>query len=103
MTGWKPELERAMQELRILSTTGILGYGIAEDSLLAGLEMKPDVVACDAGSTDQGPADLGGGTFHVPLDSCRRDLELMVRAGQSAKVPIIVGSCGGAGAQVHVE
>jgi hypothetical protein len=92
-----------MEEVRVLATAGILGYGIREDSLQVALEWKPDVIACDAGSTDPGPGDLGGSKFHVPLDACRRDLALMLRAGCRAKVPVIVGSCGGAGAKMHVE
>lgn len=92
-----------MDEMRVLATAGMVGYGVSEDSLRTALEWKPDVIASDAGSTDPGPADLGGGSFHVPLEACRRDLALMVRAGHAAGVPVIVGSCGGAGAKVHVE
>ena len=50
-----------MKELRILSPSGIVGYGFPEESFLAGVALKPDLIACDGGSTDPGPYYLGAG------------------------------------------
>ena len=44
-----------MKELRVLSPSGIVGYGFPEESFNRGVAMKPDLIACDAGSTDPGP------------------------------------------------
>ena len=44
-----------MREYRILSPTGIVGYGFPKESFELGVAQKPDLIACDAGSTDPGP------------------------------------------------
>ena len=57
-----------MPEIRLLSTSGILGYGFPEESLKAGLARKPHMVGCDGGSSDPGPYYLGAGTpFASPM------------------------------------
>jgi len=38
-----------MKEFRILSPTGIVGYGFPEASFRAGVAQKPDLIACDGG------------------------------------------------------
>ena len=43
-----------MNEFRLLSTSGILGYGFPEASLQTGLERKPDAIGVDGGSVDPG-------------------------------------------------
>ena len=50
-----------MNTCRVFVPYGALGTGIAEESFDAGGRMKPDVIACDAGSTDSGPYYLGTG------------------------------------------
>ena len=45
----------------MLSTSGILGYGYAEESLKIGMTWEPHVIGCDGGSTDPGPYYLGSG------------------------------------------
>ena len=39
------------KEFRLLSTSGLLGYGFPESSLKAALERNPDVIGVDGGST----------------------------------------------------
>ena len=41
-----------MNEVRACATSGILGYGFPEESLQRCLALKPDFIACDAGSTN---------------------------------------------------
>lgn len=94
--------ERHGNELRILAPTAILGYGFPEASFAAGLERDPDVLAVDAGSTDPGPYYLGAGVSFTDREAVKRDLRLMLRAGCSRGIPVIVGSAGGAGAAPHV-
>lgn len=68
------EMNRTLQILRrkglvkvfkIYSPTAILGYGFPEQSYYNALEIKPDLVAVDAGSTDPGPYYLGRGISFV--------------------------------------
>jgi Acyclic terpene utilisation family protein AtuA len=92
-----------MSDTVVLSPTGILGYGFPERSFEIGLKAAPQVIGCDGGSTDQGPADLGRGTLHVSRDACYRDLELMITGARRLGIPILVGTAGGAGAEKHVE
>lgn len=92
-----------MEEIRILSTTAILGYGFPMESFVEGMKRKPHVIAVDAGSTDPGPYYLGAGKSFTDRNSVKRDLEIMIPAGIEAKVPVIVGTAGGSGARPHVE
>lgn len=92
-----------MKELRILSPTAILGYGFPLASFEAGMEREPHVIAVDAGSTDPGPFYLGAGISFTDRNSVKRDLEIMIPAGINAKIPVIIGSAGGAGGRPHVE
>ena len=41
-------------DFRILSPTAILGYGFPAESFRRGVERRPHLIACDAGSTDPG-------------------------------------------------
>ena len=50
-----------MNEIRMLSTSGILGYGFPEASLEAGMALKPHIIGVDGGSVDPGPHYLGSG------------------------------------------
>ncbi|MEW6106694.1 MAG: acyclic terpene utilization AtuA family protein, partial [Bacillota bacterium] len=93
----------AKQELRIISASGILGYGFPEASLARGMERKPDVIGCDAGSTDAGPYYLGSGTAFVSRASCKRDTELLLKAAREAEIPLLLGSAGGAGGEAGLQ
>ena len=90
------------KEYRILSTAGILGYGFPEESFRRGVEMRPDLIACDGGSTDPGPYYLGSGTPFTNETAVERDLRLMLDAAMALKIPLVIGTAGGSGADVHV-
>jgi hypothetical protein len=92
-----------MKEIKVLSTTATLGYGFPPGSFQAGLERGPDVIAVDAGSTDPGPHYLGAGISYVDRKATYRDLSFMLKAGRDLKVPVLVGSAGGAGAEPHLQ
>jgi hypothetical protein len=92
-----------MKEVRALAATGMLGSGFRESSLQRGLEMNPDFIGMDAGSTDGGPFYLGSGTYHFSDDAVGRDLRLVLRAARSKKIPVIVGSAGMSGADSSVD
>ena len=91
-----------MKEYRILSPTGIVGYGFPEASFRAGVALKPDLIACDAGSTDPGPYYLGSGIPFTNASAVKRDLTLMLTAACELGIPLVIGSAGGSGADVHV-
>ncbi len=40
--------------ISLISPTGALGMGFLDQSLERGISLKPDVIACDAGSTVTG-------------------------------------------------
>src|SRR3977135_430353 len=92
-----------MQEYRLLSTSGLLGYGFPEASLEAGMARKPHMIGVDGGSTDPGPYYLGSGKCVNSRMAMKRDLRLMLRAARSENIPLIIGSCGGAGGQPHLQ
>ena len=92
-----------MKEIRVLSPVGILGYGFPEKSFQNGIKMKPHVIAADAGSTDAGPHKLGAGVGIVSKEATKKDLTLMLKAGCANKIPVIIGSAGGSGAEVHLN
>ncbi len=92
-----------MQEFRQLATSGLLGYGFPEDSLAAGMARDPHMIGVDGGSTDPGPYYLGSGKCVNSRMSMKRDLRLMLQAARSHKIPMVIGSCGGAGGEPHLQ
>lgn len=92
-----------MVEVRVLSATGMLGSGFLESSFERGLSLAPHVIACDAGSTDGGPAYLGSGAPYFTDEATGRDLRLMLRGALRLGVPMIVGSCGFSGCDAGVD
>jgi hypothetical protein len=92
-----------VQEFRMLSTSGILGYGYAEESLKIGMSWEPHVIGCDGGSTDPGPYYLGSGKSFTSRLSVKRDLRLMLMAAVAARIPCIIGTAGGAGGEPHLQ
>ncbi len=91
-----------MRELRVLSPVGMLGYGFPEESFQEGIKRSPDVIAVDAGSTDAGPHKLGAGVGIVSRWATKRDLTFMLKAGYQNRIPVLVGSAGGSGAEKHL-
>ncbi|MFJ5262605.1 acyclic terpene utilization AtuA family protein [Streptomyces sp. NPDC088387] len=90
-------------ELRILAPTGALGAGFDSAAFARGVAARPDVIACDAGSTDSGPAALGSGTPKLSAQAVTRDLRILLRARDELGVPLIIGSCGTSGRDVGVD
>lgn len=92
-----------MNEIRILSATGILGSGFREDTLKRGMGREPHFIGADSGSTDPGPHYLGSGDTLFSEAAYKRDLRLMLLAGRAAKVPVIVGSACTSGSDAQLE
>lgn len=91
-----------MKPVRLLANC-VVGLGFSYRGFQAGLDLEPDVIGCDAGSADFGPYYLGSGRDPKAAISLTRDLSIMIEGGLSRGVPVVIGSCGGAGAAPHVE
>ncbi len=92
-----------MREMKVLSPTAILGYGFPIESFNRGMSMDPDVIAVDAGSTDPGPYYLGAGISFTDRNAVKRDLTHMIKGALEHNIPLIVGTAGGSGADVHLD
>ncbi len=89
--------------VRMISESGILGYGYPEASLAAGLRRAPHMVGVDGGSSDPGPHYLGSGKpFTTPL-AIRRDMGLLLRGAIANGIPMMIGTSGGAGGEPHLQ
>src|SRR6476620_6254005 len=100
-----PVYERSRAKLdavRMVSASGILGYGFPESSLKAALERKPHMVGVDGGSSDPGPHYLGSGKTLNSRLAMKRDLSLLLRGAIGNGIPMMVGTCGGAGGEPHL-
>jgi hypothetical protein len=92
-----------MEEIRFIAAIGAVGGGIHAESLDEAMAQKPHFIAADAGTTDAGPYSLGSGKSAFPREMIKQDLALMLRAGKRAGIPVLVGSAGTAGGDVHVD
>lgn len=90
-------------EVRVLAPLGLLGYGFPVSSFQEGLRRNPHVIAVDGGSTDPGPYYLGAGVSFTDRLAVKRDLEFMLEAAMERKIPLIIGTAGGAGGKPHLE
>ena len=89
--------------IRILVPTGSLGAGALEQEVRYGIERGAHAIATDAGSTDSGAAYLALGISKNDRGSVKRDLTILMRAANAAKIPVIVGTCGQAGGDKNVD
>jgi Acyclic terpene utilisation family protein AtuA len=89
--------------MKYVAATGALGSGVDRASLWAALDEQPAFIAADAGTTDAGAFALGSGQTAFSRAAVRLDLAVVLEAGITAGVPVIIGSAGTAGADVHVD
>jgi hypothetical protein len=87
----------------ILVPVGALGAGISSELVDRAIARGVDAIACDAGSTDSGPSYLFRAVSKVSRQAVKRDLEVILRASQAAKIPLLIGSCGTSGADAGVD
>ena len=100
---WSDFKMESQNECRFIAAAGVLGAGVHEESLRAAIAFDPHFIACDAGSTDAGPFALGLGVSAFPVEAIRTDLAAILRNARPAGIPVIIGSVGTAGADVHVD
>ena len=86
------------QQMTALSATGALGHEpIHPESFYEGIKRPLDFIGADAGSGDSGPFFLGSNEPMNPREWEFFDLELLLVAARERKIPLIIGSAGGAG------
>jgi hypothetical protein len=90
------------EQTRLLANC-VVGLGFSYRGFQLGLDKKPDLIGCDAGSADMGPYYLGAGRDPKSEVSLERDLRIMIEGGLTAGCPVVFGSCGGAGGDPHLE
>lgn len=91
-----------MTAVRLLANC-VVGLGFSRRGFEAGLAREPDLIGCDAGSADFGPGFLGSGKDPKSPVAVKRDLSLMIEGATRLGVPLVIGSCGGAGADPQLE
>ncbi|MBS5547564.1 MAG: acyclic terpene utilization AtuA family protein [Lachnospiraceae bacterium] len=92
-----------MSICKVFIPYGALGAGISEEAFQAGLDLKPDIISCDAGSTDSGPFYLGTGNCKYSKASIKTDLRRMIIGAHKAGIPITIGSAGTCGTDNGVD
>ncbi len=95
--------ERLEDTVNILVPTGALGAGIRPEHVEAGIAAGAHGIACDAGSTDSGPAYLATGKSKYSRDAIKADLKTIILAGRKAGIPVIVGSCSTSGCDMSLD
>jgi hypothetical protein len=90
-------------EIRILTPSGMLGYGFPVDHFKMGLALKPHAITIDSGSTDSGPQKLGLGEMTCSREAYVKDIEVLLEGQRAARVPLLISSAGGDGTNLHVE
>ena len=102
-----PSIERRKEhvpaELRIVTPVGMLGYGYPVDHFRAAIDAGADAIVIDSGSTDNGPQELGLGKRTCSDGAYARDLEPMLEACATRKIPLLIGSAGGTGTNEQVD
>jgi hypothetical protein len=98
-----PDQSGPPDHVGILVPTGMLGGGFSPDTITRGLSLGADVIAVDGGSTDSGPYYLGAAEAKTTESAVRRDLRLLLAAASSARIPLIVGTCGTSGTDSGVN
>lgn len=87
----------------VLVPTGALGAGVRESDVSAGIAAGAHAIACDAGSTDSGPAYLATGKSKYARDSIKADLAILMQAQAAAGIPLLIGSCGTSGCDAALD
>ena len=81
----------------VLVPIGALGLGVDAGDVERGIAAGAHAVACDAGSTDSGPAYLARGVAKYSRAAVKADLTILMCAREKAGIPLLIGSCGTSG------
>ena len=91
------------KNVRIFVPFGAVGIGISDEAFRQGVDLRPDIIAADAGSTDSGPYYLGAGETKYARKSVKSDIRKMVTAGAKLNVPVAIGTAGTCGVDRQVD
>lgn len=89
--------------INVLVPVGALGTGVRAKDLAAGIALGAHAIACDAGSTDSGPAYLATGKSKYARDAIKADLSLLMLAQAQSGLPLLIGSCGTSGCDAALD
>lgn len=89
--------------VNVLVPVGALGTGVRTKDLAAGIALGAHAIACDAGSTDSGPAYLATGKSKYARDAIKTDLTLLMQAQARSGLPLLIGSCGTSGCDAALD
>ena len=98
-----PPPARLKNTVNVLVPTGALGAGVRQADVDAGIAAGAHAIACDAGSTDSGPAYLATGRSKYSRDAVKADLAILVRAQARSGLPLLIGSCGTSGCDLALD
>src|SRR3984893_11036104 len=98
-----PDQSGPTDSVGILVPTGMLGGGFSAETLTRGLRLGAALIAVAGRSTASRPHNPAGGAAKTPGRAVRRDLRLLLAAASSARIPLIVGSCGTSGTDSGVN
>jgi len=91
------------ETINVIVPVGAMGAGIRAADVAAGLAMGAHAIACDAGSTDSGPAYLATGRSKYSRDAVKSDLRILMEAQARAAIPLLIGSCGTSGCDMALD
>jgi hypothetical protein len=94
---------KSSDRINVLVPTGALGAGVRSRDVAAGLAAGAHAIACDAGSTDSGPAYLATGRPKYSRAAVKSDLAVLMRAQAEASIPLLIGSCGTSGCDMALD
>src|SRR5258707_15886468 len=100
---WPPMTSASNDEIRILTPSGMLGYGFPIDHFKLGLAQKPHAITIDSGSTDSGPQKLGLGEMTCSREAYVKDIEVLLAAQHEHRIPLPISSARGDGTNLHAD
>jgi hypothetical protein len=92
-----------MNQCKVFVPAGAVGTGISAETYERGILLEPDIISCDAGSTDSGPYYLGTGRGKYVREAVKADLRYMLLGAKKLGIPVTVGSCGTCGSDYGVD
>ncbi|MDB5819245.1 MAG: hypothetical protein JWQ11_2885, partial [Rhizobacter sp.] len=95
--------QRLTDTINIFVPTGALGVGMKAADVARGIAAGAHAIACDAGSTDSGPAYLATGKAKYSRASIKFELEILMKAQAAAGIPLLIGSCGTSGSDAALD
>lgn len=88
---------------RVLIPSGVLGLSYCKEALRRGLDLQPDLIAIDGGSTDSGPYYLGAGISKYSRSTTLSDWKTLLSARAQTNVPLVLTSAGTSGTDSCVD